>query len=144
MSISTPPTTSTPFGGSPGGAASTAVQPGGGLNESNFLQLMMTQLKNQDPLNPSSSDPTQFMAELAQLTSVEQVTNVAQSTSLLTSEQNAASALALIGHTIIYTDTTTGTSVTGTVQKVDFTSAGPTLTVNGVAGVNPGNITEVS
>ena len=144
MSITTPSTTSTPFGGGTSPTAATAAQLGGGLNETDFLRLMMTQLQNQDPLNPSSSDPTQFMAELAQLTSVEQQTNMAQSTSLLTSEQNAASALALIGHTIIYTDPTTGHSVTGSVQKVDFTSAGPTLTVSGVAGVNPGSITEVS
>jgi flagellar basal-body rod modification protein FlgD len=144
MSISAPTVTSTPIGGTTSGAASTAAQPGGNLSETDFLQLMMAQLQNQDPLDPSSSDPTQYMSELAQLTSVEQETNTAQSTSQLTSEQNAASALALIGHTVTYTDPTTGDAVTGTVQKVDFTSSGPTITVNGTTGVDPGSVTEVS
>ena len=144
MSISTQPLTSTPIGGTTSSASSTAAQPGGSLSETNFLQLMMAQLQNQDPLNPSSSDPTQYMSELAQMTSVEQETNVAQSTSQLTSEQNAASALALLGHTITYTDPTSGSQTTGTVQKVSFSSAGPTLTVNGQANVNPGTVTDVS
>jgi flagellar basal-body rod modification protein FlgD len=148
MSISTSPVTSTPIGGTTSSAASTAASTaatlGGGLNETAFLKLMMTQLHNQDPLNPSSSDPNQFMAELAQLTSVEQQTNVAQSTSQLAAEQNAASALGLLGHTITYTDKTSGNPVTGTVQKVDFTASGPVLTVNGTTGVNPGSVTAVS
>ena len=105
---------------------------------------MMTQLQNQDPLDPSSSDPTQYMSELAQLTGVEQETNVAQSTAQLTSEQNAASALALIGHTVTYTDPTSGDPITGTVQKVDFTSSGPMLTVGATSGINPGSVTEAS
>jgi flagellar basal-body rod modification protein FlgD len=142
MSI-TPPVISTPIGGTTSAASSTAATPGGALNETDFLKLMMTQLKNQDPLDPSSSDPTQYMTELAQLTSVEQETNTAQSTSQLTSEQNAASALALIGHTVTYTDSS-GNTDTGTVQKVDFTASGPTLTVGGTAGVDPGSVTEVS
>jgi flagellar basal-body rod modification protein FlgD len=144
MSISPTPPTSTPIGGTTSAAASTAAQPGGALSESDFLKLMMTQLQNQDPLNPSSSDPTQYMTELAQLTSVEQETNTAQSTSQLTSEQNAASALELLGHTVTYVDPTSGTSISGTVQGVSFTSAGPSLTVGGTTGVDPGTITQVS
>src|SRR5579875_1436589 len=39
------------------------------MNE--FLQLLTTQLQNQDPLNPT--DPTQFVAQLAQFSTVEQL-----------------------------------------------------------------------
>ena len=144
MSISAHTVTSTPIGGSTSSATAAAPTPGGSLNETDFLQLMMTQLTNQDPLNPSSSDPTQYMTELAQLTSVEQETNTANATSQLSSEQNAASALSLLGHTVTYTDPTSGTSMSGTVQKVSFTSAGPSLTVNGTVGVDPGSVTQVS
>lgn len=38
--------------------------------ESTFLQLLVTQLKNQDPENPQ--DGTQFVAQLAQFSSLEQ------------------------------------------------------------------------
>jgi flagellar basal-body rod modification protein FlgD len=144
MSISPTTPTSTPIGGTTSSAAANAAQPGGVLSETDFLKLMMTQLTNQDPLNPSSSDPTQYMTELAQLTSVEQQTNTAQSTSQLTSEQNAASALSLLGHVVTYTDPTSGATATGTVQKVNFTSAGPSLTVGGTAGVDPGTVSQVS
>jgi flagellar basal-body rod modification protein FlgD len=144
MTITAHAVTSTPIGGITGSGASTAAQPGGALSETDFLRLMMAQLKNQDPLNPSSSDPTQYMSELAQLTQVEQETNMAQSTSVLTSEQNAASAVALIGHTVDCTDPTTGNPLSGAVQSVQFTSAGPTLTVAGTAGVDPGTVTQVS
>jgi flagellar basal-body rod modification protein FlgD len=41
------------------------------VNEAMFLQLLVAQLKNQDPLNPT--DGTQFVAELAQFSQLEQV-----------------------------------------------------------------------
>jgi flagellar basal-body rod modification protein FlgD len=40
------------------------------VSEQTFLQLLVAQLKNQDPLSPQ--DGTQFVAELAQFSSVEQ------------------------------------------------------------------------
>jgi flagellar basal-body rod modification protein FlgD len=39
-----------------------------------FLQILVAQLQNQNPLDPS--DPTDFIGELAQLTQVEQLTNI--------------------------------------------------------------------
>jgi len=40
-------------------------------NENTFLQLLVAQLKNQDPMNPA--DGTQFVAQLAQFSELEQV-----------------------------------------------------------------------
>jgi flagellar basal-body rod modification protein FlgD len=40
-------------------------------NQGVFLQLLVSQLKNQDPLNPT--DSTQFVSELAQFSQLEQV-----------------------------------------------------------------------
>src|SRR5579875_3519537 len=96
------------------------------LGENQFLQLMMDQLKNQDPLQPS--DPTQYLSELASFSSLEQETQVAASTANSATQQASASALALLGHTVSYNDAS-GNAVTGTVSKVDFTSSGPTLTI---------------
>ena len=47
------------------------------LGKDAFLQLLVTQLKNQDPLDPQ--DNSSYIAELAQFSSLEQMTNVAQS-----------------------------------------------------------------
>jgi flagellar basal-body rod modification protein FlgD len=44
-----------------------------GMNKDDFLKLFVTQLQNQDPLNPQ--DGTQFISQLAQLTQVEQAYN---------------------------------------------------------------------
>lgn len=44
------------------------------LGKDDFLRLLVSQLENQDPLNPS--DPTEFTAQLAQYSSLEQMTNI--------------------------------------------------------------------
>jgi flagellar basal-body rod modification protein FlgD len=122
-------------------STTSATQAGGTLDKNAFLMLMMSQLKNQDPLNPS--DPTQYVSELAQFTSLEQETNIAQTSSTQAAEQNNVSALSLLGHTVTYTDST-GATQTGLVQKVDFTSSGPSLTIAGKTGITPSSVTEVS
>ena len=104
---------------------------------------MMAELQNQNPMSPNSSDPTQYVTELAQFTSLEQQTNTAQSTAQSAQADQASQALALLGHTVSYIDPS-GNSGTGVVQKVDFTTSGPTLTVNGDAGIQPGGVSEVS
>jgi flagellar basal-body rod modification protein FlgD len=43
-------------------------------NENTFLQLLVAQLKNQDPLSPA--DGTQFVAQLAQFSELEQVMEI--------------------------------------------------------------------
>jgi flagellar basal-body rod modification protein FlgD len=137
------PITSTSSTGQTQTAAAQSAQTTPLLGKDAFLMLMMTQLQNQDPLNPSQ-DPTQYISELAQFTSLEQETNIAQSSLQAAGETTASTSLALLGHTVTYTDQTTGTSVTGIVQKVDFSSSGPTLTVAGVSGIDPATVSEVS
>lgn len=44
------------------------------LGKDDFMKLMISQLKNQDPLNPM--DGTQFSAQLAQFSSLEQLSNL--------------------------------------------------------------------
>ena len=148
------PTTSIPAAGST--AATTATTPTTGTSATNsssstmpisqnqFLQMLMAELQNQNPMNASSSDPMQFVQELAQFTSVEQETNTAESTATLASGQSTASAVALLGHNVNYTDPTTGATDTGAVQSVDITSSGPTLTIDGTPGISPTSVTEVS
>ena len=44
------------------------------MGETDFLQLMIEELKNQDPMNPM--DGTQYASQLAQFSSLEQLTNL--------------------------------------------------------------------
>lgn len=135
-STSTPAITGT--NGTQGTTLSPASNP---LGENQFLMLMMDQLKNQDPLSPD--DPTQYLSELASFSSLEQETQVAQSTASAATQQASGSALALLGHTVNYTDGN-GVTQSGTVSKVDFGSSGPTLTIGADSGIPLGNITEAS
>src|ERR1700733_15287485 len=143
MSVSAPNTTDTTTSTTPtsGTSSSSSSLP---INEDQFLQMLMTELQNQNPMDPNSSDPTTFVTELAQFTSVEQEIDTAQSTATLASGQSTASAVEMIGANVNYTDPTTGATDTGTVQSVEITSSGPTLTVNGTSGIAPSSVTEVS
>jgi flagellar basal-body rod modification protein FlgD len=59
------------------------------LAKEDFLTLLVAQLQNQDPLNPS--DPTEFTAQLAQFSSLEQLFNLNDSmTNMATANANAA------------------------------------------------------
>jgi flagellar basal-body rod modification protein FlgD len=79
-----------------------------GMDKNDFLQLLVTQLKSQDPLNPQ--DSSQFVAQLAQLTQVEQMYNINSNLQNLLSSQNnfsSISALSIIGKDI----TTVGSDI---------------------------------
>lgn len=79
--------------------ASTAASPSTDVTKNMFLQLLVAQLKNQDPLNPS--DPTQFITQLAQFQQLEQSMNTGQDITAIRQDLN----------TIVSTDTG-GTSTT--------------------------------
>lgn len=56
-----------------------AVSGSGSMDKDAFLKLMIAQLKNQDPLNPM--DGTEYASQLAQFSSLEQLTNLNDSVS---------------------------------------------------------------
>ncbi len=71
------------------------------MGKNDFLNLLVAQLQHQDPLNPLES--TEFTAQLAQFTSLEQLNNVNTNLEGLKSYQAAiknAQALDLIGKTV--------------------------------------------
>jgi flagellar basal-body rod modification protein FlgD len=95
----------------------------GSLDYSAFLQLLIAQLKNQDPTKPM--DSTQFVAQLATFSQVEQsVASNAKLDSLLTSSALSL-ADAVIGRTVTSADGT----VTGKVTSVKITGEGPVATL---------------
>jgi len=73
------------------------------LGKEDFLSLLVAQMKNQDPLNPD--DPTQFTAQLAQFSQLEQLFNLNGSMeSLVSSFQNSdkLTALSTIGKEVAF------------------------------------------
>jgi flagellar basal-body rod modification protein FlgD len=120
---------------SPGAAAAkTPENPSTVLGQNDFLKLMVAQLQAQNPLEPGNAN--EFVNELAQLTQVEQTTNLANSSEL-------SSAVQLIGRTVSYNNAS-GVATTGAVQSVQSAASGTTVTVEGVPGVTLSSITEVN
>ena len=56
-------------------ASSSSSVAGGSLGKDAFLQLLVTQMQYQDPLDPQ--DNSEYLAQLAQFSALEQMTNVA-------------------------------------------------------------------
>ncbi len=76
-------------------------------NFTTFLQLLVTQLKNQDPLSPM--DTNQFTQQLVEFASVEQQMKSNESLSTLVALEQSAqstSALALVGATVVVNGST--------------------------------------
>jgi len=66
-------------------------------SEQMFLQLLVAQLQNQDPLNPT--DSTQFVSQLAQFSELEQVMAIRTNTDTLVTDASAAAAASTTGNT---------------------------------------------
>jgi flagellar basal-body rod modification protein FlgD len=99
-------------------------------DENTFLQLMVAQMKYQDPMNPT--DSSQFLSQTAQFTSLEKMTTLADQMSSLLQSQMAFGASGMIGKSVTYTDDQ-GLPQTGTVTGASFLSTGPTLTIDGTS-----------
>lgn len=95
------------------------------LGKDAFLKLLVTQLSNQDPLNPQSDQ--EFIAQLAQFSSLEQMQNM--SATLLNT-----SAYSLVGKQVIVssTDSVGNTKeVRGTVDAVTMQNGNAKLLIDG-------------
>ena len=84
------------------------------LDKSSFLKILVKQLEHQDPLNPMND--REFIAQMAQFSSLEQMQNVAESVQSMKSFQ----ANSLVGKYVIGKDFITGRPLEGNVDQVMF------------------------
>ena len=120
--------------------ATPKTSPGTNLGKDDFLKLLVGQLKNQNPMEPSSD--TDFIAQMAQFSQLEQTTNMAKVNTELVAQQSGARAVALLGRTVTYPGAD-GVPTAGVVEKVEWSAGIPSLTVGGLAGVDPNSVTAV-
>jgi flagellar basal-body rod modification protein FlgD len=115
----------------------TATKKAGDIGKDDFLKLLVGQLQHQDPMQPS--DDTQFIGQMAQFSQLEQESNTAAATDQLV----RVSSLGLIGRTVTYLGAG-NVSQTGVVTQIDLSKNGnPTLTVDGLSGIDAGAVTQV-
>lgn len=132
--------------------STTSTQTESTLDRDAFLKLLITQLQNQDPMNPMEN--TEYISQLAQFTSLEQMqsvnTNLESLLSIvdsnlgsLLSNQSAYSALNLIGREVKYTDSESKETLTGTVDSIKFENGIPILKI-GDKDVSVASVVNVS
>jgi flagellar basal-body rod modification protein FlgD len=118
------------------------VNPKGILGKDDFLKLMLAQLKQQDPMSPM--DNNAMVSQMSQLSTVEQLTNLATANTSMAKAITQSNAVGLIGRTVTWTDSQDAVH-SGVVEKVNSATDGtPTLTVAGIHGVSPSSITQVA
>src|SRR5437899_2421063 len=89
---------------------------GGALGKTEFLRLLVQELTNQDPLKPA--DNTQFIAQLAQFSTLEQMQNMNDGFGKLQSSFQAAEARGLLGVPVTAINGSTGATVEGIVDQI--------------------------
>jgi flagellar basal-body rod modification protein FlgD len=115
-------------------ASTTQAKP---MGMEDFLKILLTQLTYQDPLKPM--DNQEFMAQMAQFTSLEQTQQLNEKMSTLITNQSALQSVGLIGRTVDIT-TATGESVTGNVTALSLIGQTPALTLNSTSGATISNV----
>lgn len=106
---------------------STKTASTGTVDYNTFLQLLIAQMKNQDPTNPM--DTAQYMSQFAQLSTVEQAIQTNAKLDALLSSSALSQAEGLIGRTANFT-TSDGITVTGKIASVSINSDGAVATLD--------------
>ena len=93
------------------------------LGQQDFLTLLATQFKTQDPMKPM--EDTSFIAQMAQFTSLQQMSQMSKDQQMLTSAS-------YLGKNVTVEDAS-GKSTTGQVTAIDNSGAAPSLVINGTS-----------
>lgn len=123
------------------------------LDKDAFLQLLVTQLQNQDPTSPM--DDKEFISQMAQFSSLEQMQNVAKSIDSLSTIAQQSQLMqynSFIGKSVNWHEITSKTdedgkpiinSGTGVVSKITYDGDSVFLTLADGKKLTPANISEV-
>lgn len=124
-------TTSTP-------SAQASMQKDMGLTSTDFLNMFVAQLQNQDPTSPQ--DPSQMLSQLAQLTQVEQAYDTNTNLQSLLASQNTTNGLnaaSLVGATVTANGNSVefnGTSSASLAYNLAGASSSSTITISDASG----------
>ncbi len=106
----------------------------------NYLNLLITQMENQDPLDPM--DNNQMTSQMAELSELQQMQNMSTSFSQVLSNSQLQYATSLIGKQVTYTPSGQTTAISGTVIAVQMVNSAPMVIVNNQQ-VDPALITTI-
>jgi flagellar basal-body rod modification protein FlgD len=124
-------------------AGGQAAPNGDVLSQSDFLNLLVAQLQNQDPTDPESD--TDFAAQMAQFSTLDTMDSLNSTMDDYTQYSEMAQGASLIGATVSTTATdASGNLISGVVSSVGVSNGAVSLNVDGtsvplsdVTGVSP-------
>ncbi|MEK4485181.1 flagellar hook assembly protein FlgD [Psychrobacillus sp. FSL H8-0484] len=123
------------------------------LGKDDFLKILMTQLQNQDPTNPMKDN--EFIAQMAQFSSLEQMTNMTKAFEQFALGQQQTQLIQynqFVGKQVKWHEVTGEVDEnkkpiinegTGTIVSVKFIDGGVEFTLADGKKITPGNISEV-
>ena len=109
------------------------------VSSDQFLRLLVTQLQNQDPLSPLSSE--EFITQMAQFQMLEEMMETSQNTGSTMLGARLSLAGGLIGR-VVTAETADGLLVTGVVDRVIVEDGEPSLII-GNEMISLDSVTEV-
>lgn len=123
------------------------------LGKDEFLKILMAQLQNQDPLSPM--EDKDFIAQMAQFTSLEQMVNMTSMIEQMVQAQTASQVInyqSFVGKNVVWHKLTEETDAdgkpvvetgSGTVASIKFAGESVQFTLTDGTVLEPGNISEL-
>lgn len=115
------------------------------LGKDEFLKILMTQLQNQDPLNPM--EDKEFIAQMAQFSTLEQTTNMASMMEKFINVQNQSDSILkyseMIGKKVEWKNSEAETGI-GIVNSIKKTEAGIMLELDNGKEISSDNVVKVT
>ncbi len=100
------------------------------LGQDDFLQLLVEQMRNQDPLAPVQD--TEFIAQMAQFTSLEQSRQMSDDMKLLRAQASFQQGVDLLNKEVTVQVGEEEPPITGTATELEMVDGEPKLLINGV------------
>jgi flagellar basal-body rod modification protein FlgD len=124
--VNTTAATTSTSGGT--GSTKSGLGAAAGLGKDDFMQLLIAQLRNQDPMKPM--EDKEFISQLAQFSSLEATEKMTAQLEELSTSGIITQAATLLGKQVT-AKLTSGETVTGTVSQVKIVGGKPVAVVNG-------------
>jgi len=128
MAVSTVGNTSSAAAANTDTATKKGLGAAAGMGKDDFMQLLIAQLRNQDPMKPM--EDKEFISQLAQFSALEATEKMTAQMEELTSAGLITQAATLLGKQVT-AKLTTGEVVSGVVSQVKIVSGKPVAVVNG-------------
>mgnify|MGYP001481765164 CR=1 FL=1 len=121
-------------------SADTSAQSSATMQMDDFLQLLTSQISNQDPLEPMKD--TEFISQMANIASLEQMQQFTQGFESFAASQKDMVAQAYLGRLVSIKEA--GNELTGLVDSVEKSEEGKISVIVSGKSYDPANIIKVS